>query len=60
MIIECEMCGGITEMEKFPMNNICPVCLHIGCLSAVVNPTKEQLQILKELKAFEKLREEKQ
>lgn len=50
MIIKCEICEAISEQNKYPINNICPVCLHTGCLSIVKKPTKEQLRMLEELR----------
>ena len=50
MIIECEICASCAEMDKPPLNNICPVCLHIGSLFIQEKPTEEQLEALKELK----------
>lgn len=50
MMIKCEICEAISEQNKFPINNICPVCLHTGCLVIVKKPTKEQLRMLEELR----------
>lgn len=32
MKIECEICGSYVELNDAPLNNICPICLHIGSL----------------------------
>lgn len=32
MRIECEICGSYADLEKTPMNNICPVCCSVGSL----------------------------
>ena len=32
MRIECEICGSYADLEKPPMNNICPVCCSVGSL----------------------------
>jgi DNA-directed RNA polymerase alpha subunit len=50
MIIECEICASYTEMDKPPLNNICPVCFHIGSLFIQEHPTNEQLEELKRMK----------
>jgi rRNA maturation endonuclease Nob1 len=47
MIIECEICGSYTEMEKPPENNICPVCGHVGSLFIQKKPTQEQKEVMK-------------
>jgi len=44
MIIECEICGAYTKMERPPLNNICPVCCHVGSLFIQENPAEEQLE----------------
>jgi hypothetical protein len=49
MIIECEICGSSTLMDKPPLNNICPICLTIGSLFIQTKPTKEQLDELDKL-----------
>lgn len=40
MKIECEICGAYAELDSPPINNICPVCLHIGSL--FINENKEK------------------
>jgi rubrerythrin len=32
MKIECEICGSYAELDSAPLNNICPICSHIGSL----------------------------
>ena len=32
MRIECEICGSYADLEKPPLNNICPVCFSVGSL----------------------------
>lgn len=32
MIVECVICGSYADLERFPTNNICPVCLTVGSL----------------------------
>lgn len=49
MIIRCSVCEAATIMEKPPLNNICPVCCHIGSLCVVRNPTPEELEEVKRL-----------
>jgi hypothetical protein len=46
-------------MDKPPLNNICPVCCHIGSLFIQKNPTEDQLEALKELKKESALSNEK-
>lgn len=49
MIIRCSVCEAATIMEKPPLNNICPVCCHVGSLYLVTNPTLEELEKVKRL-----------
>lgn len=53
MIVECEICGAYTEMDKAPSNNICPVCCSIGALFNQRNPVEEQLAEVEKLKGGE-------
>ena len=32
MRIECENCGSYVDLERPPLNNICPVCSSVGSL----------------------------
>lgn len=55
MIIECEMCGSATIMDKAPRNNYCPICLHIGSLFIQKSPDEKIIKELTELFGKEKV-----
>ena len=40
MRIECEICGSYADIERPPMNNICPVCCSVGSLFIHKEPRK--------------------
>lgn len=40
MRIECGICGSYADLEKLPLNNICPICFSVGSLFIHKEPRK--------------------